>query len=530
MKSAFRLIHIAWAFSYHLLWWGFVHVHFFRPSISPAQHLCKTLEDLGTTFVKLGQSLSLRQDILPDDYVKALTSLQGHVKSFATEVARQEIEQALGKPIEELFATFDNTPLAAASIAQVHKATLHDGRAVIIKVRRPGLRNQVTQDIRLLILVLRTLLLLLPRLRRYDLLDIVREGSNSLMKEIDFRQETRNIQRFQDAFKDFSTIHVPAAIIEFCTETVMVQELSGGRLVNAPSVQKEGSQLATHFSDAYLHQFFVMGYFHADPHPGNLFIMDNGKICFHDFGMVGYLDIETRRKLAAFFLALINQDSEWMFDAYLDLGFLGEDVNRQEIQRGLNELIQDYANSPLKEWSIATALLSAVSMGWGSQLRMPHHLLVLVHALLTMEATIRSLDPEFNMIGYWQDKGSTLMTTALKEQLETSRGRLKYEASILAQEIPNALIQLMRKVRTGKFKIPLHHHGLQDFEQHLDRSSNRIALALVALGLYIASSLLMQSRLEPMIYSMPMLALGGYALALWVTFRLLQGISRSGRA
>jgi len=280
-----------------------------------------------------------------------------------------------------------------------------------------------------------------------------------------------NIQRFQDAFKDFLTIHVPAAITEFCTETVMVQELSGSRLVNTPSVREEGTQLATHFSDAYLHQFFVMRYFHADPHPGNLFIMDNGKICF-----------------------------------------------------------QDYAHSPLKDWSIATALLSAVSMGWGSQLRMPHHLLVLVHALLTMEATLRNLDPEFNMIEYWQDKGRALMTTALKEQLETSGARFQYEAAALAQEIPKALVQLMRQTRTGKFEIPLHHNGLRDFENHIDRSSNRIALALVALGLYIASSLLMQSRLGPLISGMPMIALGGYALALWVTFRLLQGISRSGRA
>lgn len=530
MKSIFRLISISWAFTYQLIWWGFVRLHLFHPSMSPAQRLSHMLENLGTTFVKLGQNLSLRQDILPEDYVNALKSLQDHVKPFATEIVQQEIEHALEDSIENLFATFETKPLAAASIGQVHKARLHDDREVIVKVRRPDLRKLVTRDIHLLNLVLRALLFLLPRLRQYDLLDIVREGSNSLMKEIDFRQEMRNTLRFREAFKDFSTIHIPAIIPELCTESVMVQELSSGRLVNTPSVRQDGPRLAINFSDAYVHQFFVMGYFHADPHPGNLFIMDSGKICFHDFGMVGYLDRETRRKLAGFFLALINQDSEWMFDAYLDLGFLGDNVNKQQIQRGLNELLQEQATLTLKDWSIATVMLRAVSMGWGSQLRMPHHLLILMHALLTMEATIRNLDPEFNMIEYWRDKGRALMTTALKEQIETSKARLMYEISVSAQDIPKALVQLMRKTHTGKFEIPLYHHGLRDLKQHIDRSSNRISLALVALGLYISSSLLAQSQLGPMISGMPIFALGGYALALWVTFRLLQGISRSGRA
>jgi len=530
MGTLRRLIQISWAISGHIVWLGLVSSHLMRPSISPAHRLSQVLEKLGTTFVKLGQGLSLRQDILPDDYVEALQSLQGHVKAFDSKVARREIEQALGDSIENLFAEFDDTPLAAASIAQVHRAKLPDGRRVIIKVRRPGLLDQVSQDIRLLKLVLRIVLSLVPQLRQYSLLEIVRESGLSLNKEMDFRQEMRNIHRFHEAFKESSTVHIPAAIAALCTESVMVQEMSSGRLVNDPSVQKDGPQLGINFSDAYLHQFFVMGCIHADPHPGNLFIMDNGKICFHDFGLVGLIDITTRRKLAGFFLALINQDSEWLLDAYLDLGFLGGDVDRQQVQRGLDELIQEYSSLTVKDWSLATALLSAVRMGWGFQLRMPYHLLLIIRALLIMESTLRSLDPEFNMMAYWKDKGTTLMTTALKEQ-ESSPGitRLKYEAAVIAQELPAVLVRLLRNSRSGKFEIPLHHHGLRDFENHVDRSSNRISLALVALGLYIASSLLAQSDLKPLIAGIPLIALGGYTLALWVTFRLLRGISHSGR-
>lgn len=530
MGTLRRLIQIYWAVGGHIIWLGLVYVRILHPSISPAQRLCKMLESLGTTFVKLGQGLSLRQDILPDDYVEALQSLQDHVQAFDSELAREEIEQALGDSIENLFAEFDDTPLAAASIAQVHKAVLTDGRKVVVKVRRPNLRNQVSQDIRLLKLVLKVVLALAPQLQKYSLLEIVRENGLTLMKEIDFRQEMRNIHRFREAFKDSLTVHIPGVIPGLCTESVMVQEMSGGRLVTDPSVQKDGPQLAVNFANAYLHQFFVMGFIHADPHPGNLFIMDSGKICFHDFGMVGIVDTSTRRKLAGFFLALINQDSEWLLDTYLDLGLLGAEIDREQVQRGMSELIQEYASVSIQEWSLATAMLSAARMGWGFNLRMPYHLLLVMRALLIMESTLRSLDPQFDMASYWKSKGSTLMTTALKESSGgSSVARLKYEASVFAQELPAALAKFIRSSRSGRFEIPLHHHGLRDFENHIDRSSNRVSLALVALGLYIGSSLLAQSELMPMFAGIPLVALGGYALALWVTFRLLRGISRSGR-
>ena len=530
MNTLRRFFQIAWAIGTHMLWWGLVRIHVIKPVVTPAQRLARMLERLGTTFVKLGQGLSLRQDFLPDEYVQALQSLQDHVQPFPAQIARREIEAALGKPIEALFAAFDDEPLAAASIAQVHKATLPAGQRVIVKVRRPGLKDQVTQDIRLLRLVLRILLFLAPQLQRFSLLEIVRESGLTLAKEMDFRQEMRNIQRFQEAFKDSETIYIPAAIEGLCSESVMVQERSSGRLVSDPEVRRDGPRLAVNFSDAYLHQFFVMGCIHADPHPGNLFIMDDGRICFHDFGMVGIIDVNTRRKLAGFFLALINQDTEWLLDTYLDLGFLGGEVDRDQVQRGLDELLQEYSTLPLKEWSLATAMLSAVRMGWGMQLRLPYHLLLVMRAFLLMESTLRSLDPDFNVMAYWQDKGATLLTTALKEQEGgPSTARLKYEAAVIAQELPGVLARLVRSSRSGRFEIPLHHRGLRDFEQHIDRSSNRVSLALVALGLYIAASLVAQSDLQPQVGGMPVIALGGYALALWVTLRLLRGISRSGR-
>ncbi|HFQ92118.1 MAG TPA: AarF/ABC1/UbiB kinase family protein, partial [Chromatiales bacterium] len=191
MNTLRRFFQIAWAIGTHMLWWGLVRLRVIKPSISPARHLARMLEGLGTTFVKLGQGLSMRQDFLPDEYVQALQSLQDRVQPFPAPIARREIEAALGDTIENLFASFEDEPLAAASIAQVHKATLPGGQRVIVKVRRPGLKDQVSQDIRLLRIVLRILLFLAPQLQRYALPDIVRENALTLMKEMDFRQEMR---------------------------------------------------------------------------------------------------------------------------------------------------------------------------------------------------------------------------------------------------------------------------------------------------------------------------------------------------
>ncbi len=530
MKTLRRFFQIAWAIGGYILWWGVLRAHLIKPAMPPAQRLARMLESLGTTFVKLGQGLSLRQDMLPPEYVEALQDLQDKVRPFPSQQVRDSIEQALGQPVAQLFREFDDQPLAAASIAQVHRAVLPDGRRVIVKVRRPHLREQVRQDLFLLKMVLRVVLALVPRLKYYNLLENVQESGNSLEKEMDFRQEMRNIQRFRAAFEGSRTVYIPAAIEALCSESVMVQEMSNGQPMTPEVLRERGPQLARNFFDAYLYQLFVMGCVHGDPHPGNLFIMDDGRICFHDFGLVGLIDANTRRHLAGFFLAFINQDSDWLLDAYLDLGLLGGEVDRAEVTRGLEELMQTFAGLPLKDWSIATAMIGAVRMGWGLRLRLPHHLLVMMRALFLVEATVRRLDPEFNLIEYLQQHGPDYLKQTLAAQGHgAGLARLKFETAMLGQDLPHAMARWLRNARQRGIEIPLHHHGLVSFEKHIDRSSNRVSLALVALGLYIASSLLAQSGLQPQLAGMPLVAVTGYGLALWVSFRLLRGIAASGK-
>jgi ubiquinone biosynthesis protein len=279
------------------------------------------LESLGTTFVKLGQGLSLHREFLPDDYVQELQRLQDHVEPFDAALARAEVERSFG-PIAQVFASFEEQPFAAGSIAQVHHAAMRDGRQVVVKIRRPGIRRTIEEDTRILRWFIRSVLWLLPSARRVRPYDLVDELARNLAREIDFRQEAMNNRRFGEIFRGSPDITVPGVIDDLYTEWVMVQEMVHGRRIDDPALADQGPRLARALVEAYLWMFFHEGVFHADPHPGNLIVCDGGRICLHDFGLVGFLDRGTRLNLVAFMLAFSQQDADWVLDAFLDLGVL----------------------------------------------------------------------------------------------------------------------------------------------------------------------------------------------------------------
>jgi ubiquinone biosynthesis protein len=530
MRHALRLWQIATAVWGYLAWRALIAMGVLRARQSPAQRLARTAERLGTTFIKLGQMLSLRRDLLPEDYVQALQALQDHAVRFPTDQARQTIEQGLGRPIDELFSEFDDTPIGAASIAQVHRGRLRDGRAVVVKVRRPDIRAEVERDLRLLRLAMRVTVALVPVLRGYRAVELAEELGENLRKELDFRREAYNVKRFSLAFKESETINIPAVVDELYSDAVLVQELSGGRRVDDPSLRDEGPALAAAFVDAYLQQFFSLGIFHGDPHPGNLFIMPDGRICFHDFGLVGFLDRATRQGLLAFMQAFVTLDADWLTDAYIDLGVVERRLNRIEFRRGLEELLGDYAGRPLREWSLAEAFVRVAALGREHQVTLPRNLLVFARALLLMETTVRSLDPDFDLLHGLSGKAEAVAAGTVREESSAmTLARLKHETAAAAQALPGALGGWLRASRAGGIELPVAHRGLEGLERHIDRGSNRLALAIVTLGLFIGASLLMQHGVGPRWGEIPVLALFGYLLGGWFTLRLVRGINRSGR-
>lgn len=487
-----------------------------------------TLERLGPTFIKLGQALSLRRDLLGDAWLIELSRLQDCAKPFSGQEARRAVEVALGRPIDQMFAEFDTEPMAAGSIAQVHRARLTNGRAAIVKVRRPDIRALIDRDMRALLAVCRLALVLAPHLRRFRPLPLLEEIWANLRKETDLRQEARNIRRFAEAFRDWPALYIPEVMDELYSEAVLVQEMSGGAGIGDPSV--DGPRFAQILLDVYLHQFFVVGLFHGDPHPGNLFITPDGRLCFHDFGLVGYLDSATRRALALYLQAFMAQDAVWLLDAAIELRLLGGTLDRAAFVRGIEEVLADFASLPLKDWSVAQAVLRVARLGSAENFAIPQNLVVLMRTLSLLESALRNLDPDLRIIDALVARGRGAMEEIRRQG--TGMARLTAEAALTAQDLPGVVAAwLHRAQREGAGPlVMMRHQGLETLEACLDRAGNRLSVALVTLGLYIAASLLMQHSLGPRVFGdLPLLAVLAGALALWLSFRLVRAIARMGR-
>ena len=491
-------------------------------SPSPARRFADLLEDLGTSFVKLGQHLSMRTDLFPEDYLAELQKLQDNVKPFPAEEAIAAIEEAFGKPPHLLFVRFDPEPFAAASVAQVHSARTFSGKEVVVKILRPGVAVQVDRDMRILLAIVRMLSRFSRVLTRYRAEAVVREIWANLRRELDLREEARNAHRFSEEFRASGTITIPDALLELCSETVMVQERTSGKRINELPTAGKRADLAQNLIDAYVHMFFVLGFFHGDPHPGNIMVRDDGKLAFLDFGVVGSLDRSTRHSLAAFMLAFTEQDTEWVLDSWLELGMLSKGMDREKLRPAVAALMAEYSRRPINEWSVGEAFGRLVTATRGHNFAVPLHLLVLARTIMLIEAMVRLLDPDFSLLDSLSSRSREVMHTALSGEGQTRR--LQYEAAIAANEWQRLLAGSLRKLREEGIKLSIDHEGIDELSEHIMRGSSRVSLALVTLGLYLAASLLMQFKSGPHIFEFPLLAAVFYAFAGWFTFRLVRCI------
>lgn len=491
----------------------------------PARRFARLLEDLGTSFVKLGQHLSLRSDLFAPDYLAELQKLQDNVKPFPVEQSIEAIEKAFGKPVSQLFIRFDAEPFAAASVAQVHGARTFAGKEVVVKVLRPAVAVQVDRDMRILAGIVRVLAHFSPMLSRYKAEAVVHEVHANLRKELDLREEARAVHRFATEFRDWDTIEVPDVVDGLCSETVVVMTRLFGKRIDEVESSRRGAELAQRLVDAYVHMFFVMGSFHGDPHPGNIFLTNEGRLGLHDFGIVGSLDRPTRQALASFMLAFTEQDSEWLLDSWLQLGMLSKAADRAKLRPAVATLMSDYSRRPISEWSIGDAFGSLVTATRGQNFEVPLHLLVLARCLVLVEATVRALDPAFSLLDSLGERSREVMDTALSsEKVETRR--LQYEAATLGSEWQRLLAGSLRRLREEGLRFKVEPEGLPDLSQLVIQGSSRVSMALVTLGLYLAASLLMQFKSGPHVLDVPVLAAVFYAYAAWLTLRLVRAIGR----
>ena len=482
------------------------------------------LEALGPTFVKLGQALSERRDLLNARWAASLSLLQSQAAPFPGDVAEKLVEQALGDAPGTLFSTFSHDPLAAGSVAQVHAAQLHDGREVVVKILRPKVRARIARDMRILRLLVGVLSPIIPVLRRHRADALVRELSRNLLRETDLLQEARNVRLFARAFEGSDKIYIPVVVDELSAGSVMTQERSRGRALDTMEPSDHVETVAETFIDFYLQQFFVLGVFHADPHPGNLLIMPDEGLCIHDFGAVGTLDIHSREALLAFVIAFIQLDPDWLADAAIELGLVSSSADRKVLGRGIEQILGELKGAAIADWSLAKTMIDIGRLSPEGTLVLPPHLASLVRTAFTAEGALQKMNPEADMLQLLQEAGARLLADGRSRLLgHASAIRLEWEVARFSRRAPGLAANWIRRFAVGDapFRAPMRSSDLAGASA-LAEAIGLVALAVVALGAYVAGAILMLSDRGRLLFgTIPLSAIIGFVIALWLTALVL---------
>ncbi|MFA7536464.1 MAG: AarF/ABC1/UbiB kinase family protein [Desulfuromonadales bacterium] len=492
------------------------------------------MEELGPTFIKLGQILSTRPDVLPREYIEEFRKLQDKVPSLPVEEIRAQIQLGLGYPVEEIFPEFSPFPIAAASIAQVHRGRLFSGDAVVIKVRRPGIDQVLATDLDILTGLAYLIEHHIPAFRIYNPLALVKEFRRTISREMDFSREGRTIDRFAANFSGDETFHAPNVYWEYTCETVLTMEFVQGikiseidRLLAAGLDPKE---IARRGADAILKQVLVHGFFHGDPHPGNIYIQENNRVCFLDYGMVGRLTEELKFQLIDLIMAILQRDADRVMRHLLFSSESREDIPTQELKRDISEFIEDYYEVPLHELNTGRLLTDFIEILTNYRIKFPSDLMLLAKALVTIEGIGRQLDPDFNMISHIKPFMKKLLQEKVSPaNLSRDFFRTMQGYAALAKNLPEDLKELINRINRNKFKIDLEHRGLERLIVDLDKSSNRISFSMLIASLIIGSSLIMLTDKGPLLLGFPILGFLGYSVAGFLGLWLAVAILRSGR-
>jgi len=502
--------------------------------LSQPQRLRLVMEELGPTFIKLGQLLSTRPDVLDKAYIHEFSKLQDKVPAVSFEEINAQIQRELGYPAEELFAEFSTKPLAAASIAQVHRGKLKSGEEVVFKVRRPGIVKIVETDIDVLMGLAYLIEQHVPTMALYDPVGLVKEFRRSIMRELNFTREGRTVDRFAVNFAESETVYTPKIFWDYTGDIVLTMEYVDGIKISAlEELTAQGydlKEIARRGADAFLKQVLDFGLFHADPHPGNVFILPDQIICMLDYGMVGRLGQDLKDQLIDLLQALLNRDVDRIISQLLYSGELTDDSDMKNLRRDLHDFIEDYYDIVLQDIKVGKLLTEFIEILTHHRIHFPADFMILAKALVIMEGVGRQLDPEFNMINHMRPYVNKLVFERFSpKNISEQAGRIVQAYSSLAKNLPQDIKEFVNRLNRNQFKIDLEHRGLEKLVTDLDRSSNRVSFAVVIGSLIVGSSLVMQIDKGPMILGFPLLGLLGYSIAGFLGLWLAIGILRSGR-
>ena len=479
------------------------------------RRLREALEELGPTFVKFGQMLSQRDDLFPAELVNELRSLQDRAGEFPAEVARRIIEEETGRPVGQLFGSFDDKPMAAASMAQVHCAVLPDGTKVIVKVQRPDIERTVTSDIAVLRRLSRLLPSAIPSLRPFNLGGLVDEFAATLREELDFEHEGRNAERFAELNRDEPMVYVPKVYWEATTRRVLTMDHSPGHRLGD---QAAPPGIAQALMRLFLTQVFEHGVFHADPHPGNLFLLPDGRICYHDFGALGALSPHVQESLRQLFLAVMARDASWVASAYLGMGGASAELDRPAFTQDLAKALDRYyREAGAGRQSFGAILQEFIGLGRRHHIRLLRETTMLMRAFAELESLVRRLDPEFSSLTAFQSYSGRLLKHAFLPDMGVAQVAQAYRLASAVREVageaPITVRRLLGRLERGEPLFDIRHQSGGSIERHLLHASNRLAFALIVASIVVGSSLLLSAHAGPHWEELPVLGIAAFLIA-----------------
>ncbi len=504
------------------------------PGKTTQERIRLALEELGPTFIKLGQMLSTRVDLLPGIYTEELRKLQDEVAPFPKQKVKEIIENELGGPVNQLFKHFDQKYYAAASIAQVHQAVTKSGEKVIIKIQRPKINRVIQSDMQILSDLANLIARRIPESEMYDPVGLIDEFNKWINRELDFFQEAKNIDRFRRNFSDDETVYVPKVYWNLSTDKILTMEyIDGISIHDLKELDRSGLNrriIAQNGGNAVLKQIFKHGFFHGDPHSGNILVLDNNVIAPLDYGLMGRLDRETMEEIGDLLRGLIGKNTDRIIRVMDNLRMIRHEFDIRALKLDLSDFIDQYYQVPLSQIKFEQIINDASVLSTKYNIRLPQNLYLMIKALIVMESIGRNLDPDFDLVAMTKPYVQKLMVSKLDpKRLAQELTRMVEDYTDLIHAMPDNLKQILLKIRKGEFGINLHHLGLDQFIREMDKSTNRISFSLIIAALIIASSLIIQFNQGPLIFGLSAFGLTGYVIAAVLGLWLVIAILRSGR-
>jgi len=507
---------------------------------SVGRRLAQAFSELGPTFVKLGQMLSTRPDLLPEDVIKEFRKLQDEVPAFDSAIAMEIIAAELGRPVAECFRSIEDSPLASASISQVYRATGQDGQKLCVKVRRPGIDEVLKTDMELLHWLSASLESLVPETRIYRPTVIVSELEQMIMRELDFINEAAVTERFHAAFAEEPGIRIPQVCWELTAPRVLTLQMLGGINVeqvlsggHEPELRFDRPLLAGRLADCFLRQALELGLFHADPHPGNILVEPPAYLGLIDFGQVGSITDEWKTELLIIVYACVNREVDVVIDALADMGAVGVDTDRRNLHRDLQFLLDKYYGLPIKRFDLGVLLQEFSDIIRRHDVILPRDLVLLIKCFSTVSTVTARLDPDLDLLALLQPRlrkslGDRFSAKSVARETFVAGWHLLN----VARQLPAQLRQTLRRLGAGGWRLDVRHQNIDRLISELDRSSNRLAFSIVIASIIVGSSVVLSTEPNLTLFGfIPIQTIGvlGYLVAGVLGLGLSWAIFRSGR-